>query len=110
LTKVNNSFVISSFLNAPGDGDDDFGDPALRGVRLGRVSGSGQESILRISISAKRFLEKITKFWGKIHPNTSGTDVMIFKIFSPKNLAKIFAFFAQNTVSFCKNCDHNIGF
>jgi hypothetical protein len=39
-----------------------------------------------------------------------GTDVMIFKIFSPKNLAKIFAVFAQTTVSFCKNCDHNIGF
>jgi hypothetical protein len=39
-----------------------------------------------------------------------GTDVMIFKIFSPKNLAKIFAFFAQTTVSFCENCDHNIGF
>jgi hypothetical protein len=38
------------------------------------------------------------------------TDVMIFKIFSPKNLAKFFAFFAQTTVSFCKNCDHNIGF
>jgi hypothetical protein len=40
----------------------------------------------------------------------SGTDVMIFEIFSQKNLAKIFAFFAQTTVSFCKNCDHNIGF
>jgi hypothetical protein len=35
---------------------------------------------------------------------------MILKIFTPKNLAKIFAFFAQTTVSFCKNCDHNIGF
>jgi hypothetical protein len=40
----------------------------------------------------------------------SGTNAMILKIFSPKNLAKIFAFFAQTTVSFCKNCDHNIGF
>jgi hypothetical protein len=39
----------------------------------------------------------------------SGTDVMILKIFSPKNLAKNFAFFAPTTVSFCKNCDHNIG-
>jgi p-aminobenzoyl-glutamate transporter AbgT len=28
---------------------------------------------------------------------------MIFKIFSPKNLAKILAFFAQTTASFCKN-------
>jgi hypothetical protein len=35
---------------------------------------------------------------------------MIFKKFSPKNLAKISAFFAQTTASFCKNCDHNIGF
>jgi hypothetical protein len=35
---------------------------------------------------------------------------MIFLIFSPKNLAKIFAFFAQTTATFCKNCDHNIGF
>jgi hypothetical protein len=31
------------------------------------------------------------------------TDVMIFKIFSPENLAKILAFFAQTTVRFCKN-------
>jgi p-aminobenzoyl-glutamate transporter AbgT len=28
---------------------------------------------------------------------------MIFKIFSPKNLAKILAFFAQITACFCKN-------
>jgi hypothetical protein len=35
---------------------------------------------------------------------------MIFQIFSPKNLAKILAFFAQTTASYCKNCDHNIGF
>jgi hypothetical protein len=39
-----------------------------------------------------------------------GTDVMIFKIFLPKNFAKILAFFAPTTTSFCKNCDHNIGF
>jgi Na+-translocating ferredoxin:NAD+ oxidoreductase RnfG subunit len=32
-----------------------------------------------------------------------GTDVMIFKIFSPKNLAKILAFFAQSAATFCKN-------
>jgi hypothetical protein len=32
-------------------------------------------------------------FWIPI----AGTDVMIFKIFSPKNLAKILAFFAQTT-------------
>jgi hypothetical protein len=35
---------------------------------------------------------------------------MILKLFSPKNLAKILAFFAQTTAVFCKNCDHNIGF
>jgi hypothetical protein len=35
---------------------------------------------------------------------------MILKIFSPKNLAKFFAFFPHTTVSFCKNCDQNIGF
>jgi hypothetical protein len=40
----------------------------------------------------------------------SGTDVMIFKIFLPKNLAKILAFFAQTTASFCKKIDHNIVF
>jgi hypothetical protein len=28
---------------------------------------------------------------------------MILRIFSPKNLAKILAFFAQTTASFCKN-------
>jgi hypothetical protein len=40
-------------------------------------------------------------------PRTDGT---ILKIFSPKNLAKIIAFFAQTTVRFCKKCDHNMGF
>jgi hypothetical protein len=32
-----------------------------------------------------------------------GTDVIIFKTFSPENLAKILAIFAQTTASFCKN-------
>jgi hypothetical protein len=50
---------------------------------------------------------KRRKFGQSGHP---GTDVMIFLIFSPKNLAKKLAFFAQTTASFCKNCDHNIGF
>jgi hypothetical protein len=31
---------------------------------------------------------------------SSGTDVMILKIFSPENLAKILAFFAQTIASF----------
>jgi hypothetical protein len=37
----------------------------------------------------------------KAHP--AGTDVTIFKLFSAKNLVKIFAFFAQTTAGFCKN-------
>jgi hypothetical protein len=32
--------------------------------------------------------------------NFPGTDVMVFKIFSPKNLAKMLTFFAQTTASF----------
>jgi hypothetical protein len=40
----------------------------------------------------------------------SGTDVTIFKIFLPKNLAKKLAFFAQTTASFWKQIDNNIGF
>jgi hypothetical protein len=47
---------------------------------------------------------------GETKSRRPGTDVMIFKIFSPKNLAKKLAFFAQTTASFCKNCDHNIVF
>jgi hypothetical protein len=35
------------------------------------------------------------------------TEVMILKIFSPKNLAKI-VFFSQTSASFCKKCDHFI--
>jgi hypothetical protein len=34
---------------------------------------------------------------------------MIFEIFSPQNLAKKLAFFAQTTASTCKKIDHNIG-
>jgi hypothetical protein len=37
---------------------------------------------------------------------SSGTTAMILKLFS----AKILAFFAQTTVTFCKKIDHNIGF
>jgi hypothetical protein len=32
-----------------------------------------------------------------------GSDVFIFKIFSPKNVAKILAFFAQTAATFCKH-------
>jgi hypothetical protein len=42
--------------------------------------------------------------------NETGTDVMILKIFSPKNLAKKLAFFAQTCASFFQKFDHNIGF
>jgi hypothetical protein len=38
----------------------------------------------------------------------SGTDVMIFKIFSPKNSAKKLAFFTENKA--IKKIDHNIVF
>jgi hypothetical protein len=48
--------------------------------------------------------------FGMLYEEKSGTDVMIFKIFLPKNLAKKLALFAQTTASFRKNCDHNIGF
>jgi hypothetical protein len=34
--------------------------------------------------------------------NTSGNNVMIFKIFSPKNLAKILAFLTQIKAKLCK--------
>jgi hypothetical protein len=40
-----------------------------------------------------------------------GTDVMILKIFSPKNLAKKSAFLTQNKAKLCmQNYYHNIGF
>jgi hypothetical protein len=35
---------------------------------------------------------------------------MILKIFSPKNLAKILAFFCSNYYYFLQKFDHNIGF
>jgi hypothetical protein len=67
------------------------------------------ESFPRVARMMKK-VEKSLNRSGEIFPKWTGTDVMILKIFSPKNLAKIFAYFAQTTVSFCKNCDHNIGF
>jgi hypothetical protein len=48
--------------------------------------------------SYKREIEDLGN-QGKFHP---GADVVFLKIFSPKNLAKILAFFAQTTASFCK--------
>jgi hypothetical protein len=35
---------------------------------------------------------------------------MIFKIFSPKNLAKKMAFLTENKANLKKKFDHNIGF
>jgi hypothetical protein len=40
----------------------------------------------------------------------SGTDVMILKIFSPKNLAKKIGVFDSKQSKFLKKIDHNIGF
>jgi hypothetical protein len=37
-----------------------------------------------------------------LNPVNPGTDVMILKIFLPKNITKVLAFFAQATASFCK--------
>jgi hypothetical protein len=39
-----------------------------------------------------------------------GTDVMIFKRFSQKNLAKKSSFFTQTKGNFAEKSDHNIGF
>jgi hypothetical protein len=38
------------------------------------------------------------------------TDVMTFKIFSPKKIAKKLAFFTHTKANLSKNFDHNIGF
>jgi hypothetical protein len=40
----------------------------------------------------------------------SGTDVLIFKIFSPKKLQNDWRFLTKNTAKFCIKLDHNIGF
>jgi hypothetical protein len=45
-----------------------------------------------------------------LHLKFTGTDVRILKIFSPKHLVKILAFFAQTTASFLQKMDHNTGF
>jgi hypothetical protein len=42
------------------------------------------------------YVKMLTFAWEK-HP---GTDVVIFKIFSPKNLAKILEFLTQNKAKF----------
>jgi hypothetical protein len=39
-----------------------------------------------------------------------GTDVMIFKIFSPKKIAKKLAFLTRNKAKLCKQNNHNNGF
>jgi hypothetical protein len=39
-----------------------------------------------------------------------GTDVMILKIFSPKNRSKNWRYLTQNKAKLSKNFDHNIGF
>jgi hypothetical protein len=46
----------------------------------------------------------------KCLPVRPGTDVMILKIFSPKNLSKILAIFSQTAASFLQTFNHNTGF
>jgi hypothetical protein len=75
------------------------------------LSGSStKKKLFRFEASEHLFSALKTAAVAKIKQSESGTDVMIFKIVSPKNLAKIWAFFAKTTASFCKTCDHNIGF
>jgi hypothetical protein len=52
-----------------------------------------------VLISTKHTLGYIL---GDFFANSSGTDVMSFRIFSPKNLAKKFAFLTQNKAKFRK--------
>jgi hypothetical protein len=40
----------------------------------------------------------------------TGTDVIIFKIFSPKNLAKKLAFLTHNKAKLCKNLIITLGY
>jgi hypothetical protein len=65
-----------------------------------------------IQLMGKKVLCKHELFAVPRPPETGwpGTDVMIFKIFSPKNLAKKLAFLLKLLLVFCKNCDHNIVF
>jgi hypothetical protein len=49
----------------------------------------------------------ITQTHLKTHPET---DVMILKIFSPKNLAKKLAFLFKLLLVFWQKYDHNIGY
>jgi hypothetical protein len=48
--------------------------------------------------------------WKLIQEPASGTDVMIFKIFSPEKIAKKLAFLTHNKAKLCKNFDHNSDF
>jgi hypothetical protein len=45
-----------------------------------------------------------------IFSQSSGTDVMILKIFSPKNLSKNWRFLLKTKLNFEKKIDHHIGF
>jgi hypothetical protein len=47
--------------------------------------------------SVRRCLQQLKK---SLSPNTPGTDVMIFKIFSPKIVAKKLEFLTQNKAKF----------
>jgi hypothetical protein len=55
------------------------------------------------------FRPKLTLISSKPSFSDRGPMLWFKKIFLPKNLAKILAFFAQTTANICKNCDHNTG-
>jgi hypothetical protein len=61
-------------------------------------------NVVSAVISTRTWHQKYSIF------DCQGPMLWFFKIFSTKNLAKILAFFAQTTASFCKNFNHNIGF
>jgi hypothetical protein len=81
--------------------------PRIRKMSTGAVNGAGlnrsfPNPAFEILISAVKCMAvsslslELVRF--KFFTET-GTDVMILKIFSPKNLAKILAFFAQTIYS-----------
>jgi hypothetical protein len=57
-----------------------------------------------------KYLQNTTTDENALGNQWPGTDIMIFKIFSPKKIAKKLPFFTHNKAKLCKNFDHNIGF
>jgi hypothetical protein len=56
-----------------------------------------QCSVFSLAFKSQLFIQVRNAFWGP------GTDVMIFKILSAKNLTKKLAFFDQNKAKLCQN-------